>query len=286
MTEVLYYTFVFQNQIGNLFLSYDNIKRILSVDLTDFTEDKNKMNAFYNLLNYGLIDSVAENKYSLTASTLFINPVTNIGLGVNLPDNIILKHKENLLQEKLGLTIFRLADSVLSSEGIETHQFNFNTHTNRFTDLKKMTSYWDNISEDQVHNFKSLEEYNFIKNQWCKCSTYSDGYSLYKIYPFNEYYYEYMFKLGNKYYKINLEEQEKVRMIILSNSNKGLLKYAENTGELILEPYFNYPNFFFKTVLLIHILSTGEFPEKRKFKIHKKQFLHIMKKLKLNYEIV
>ena len=266
MTEILYYTFVFQNQIGKSFLSYDNIKRILSVDLTDFTEDKNKMNALYNLLNYGLIDSVAENKYSLTASTLFINPVTSIGLGVNLPDNIILKHKENFLQAKLGLTIFRLDDLGLSSEGIEMHQFNFNTYTNRFTDLKKMTSYWEDISEDQVHNFKSLEEYNFIKNQWCKCSTYSDGYSLYKIYPFNEYYYEYMFKLGNKYYKINLDEQEKVRMIILSNSNKGLLKYAENTGELILEPYFNYPNFFFKTVLLIHILSTGEFPEKRKFK--------------------
>lgn len=286
MTEVLYYTFIFQNQTGNPVLSFNTIKRILSVNLTDFAEDKNNMDALYNLLNYGLIDSVGENKYSLTGSTLFINPVTNIGLGVNLPDTYILKHKENLLSERLGLTIFKLDNSVLFSEGIEMHQFNFNLYTNRFTDLKKMTSYWENMSEDQAHNFRLLEEYDFIKNQWCKSNTYSDGYSLYKIYPFNDNYYKYIFKSGIKYYKINLEEQEKVRMIILSNSNKVYLKYVENNGELILDPYFNYPNFFFKTVLLIHILNTGKFPEKRKFKIHKKQFVHIIKRLKLNYELV
>lgn len=286
MTEVLYYTFIFQNQTGNPVLSYNTIKRILSVNLTDFTEDKNKMDALYNLLNYGLIDSIGKNKYSLTASTLFINQVTKIGLGVNLPDTYILKQKENLLSRRLGLTIFKLDNSVLFSEEIAMHQFNFNLYTNRFTDLKKMTLYWENISEDQIHNFRSLEEYDFIKNQWCKSSTYSGGYSLYKIYPFNDNYYEYIFKSGIKYYKINIEEQEKVRMIILSISNKGYLKYIENTGELILDPYFNYPNFFFKTVLLIHILNTGKFPEKRKFKIDKKQFLHIMKRLKLNYELV
>lgn len=285
MTEFLYHTFIYQYQIGNTKISFSKIKALLSKNLSEFEESGSSISSFYELLNFGLIDCLDNNFYSLTSTCIFTNLNTNISLAINLPSAILEIVKNNVIDTKLGLTIFHNKE-FLFPDDISTIYFDMDIYTRNFKPLKKIVSNWTNKSREEIRGHISLEYYDFSKYKWMQTSDYAGDYAIFKRYSINEYFFDYIFKFRDKFYELNLQDSEKVRMILLSNSSKSLLKYSQENGEVILKPYFRYPHFFYKTLTLAHILNTGSFPSKKKFKITKNNFLLIAKRLQLNYELI
>ncbi len=286
MTEFLYNVFLYQYQIGNIQLDYNKIKRLLIDNISEFQNPNVEISGFYNLLKIGLIDVSEKDKYCLTNSCIFTSTETKFSLGVNIPNAIIEKYKINVVNSYLGLTIFENILWDKDKIDFDIINFNLNQYTLGFHDISKVVKNWKFFNSDGIEKFSSMENYDFQTNKWGKTNKIIGDYSLFKIYEFNEYFYSYLFKYRNKYYKISSRETEKIRLIIISKSNKNLIKYDQKNNEIILEEYFNYPNFMYKTFFIEHILSLGKFPENNSFKIKSKDFLRIVKKLKLNYEII
>ena len=108
-------------------------------------------------------------------------------------------------------------------------------YTLGFHDISKVVKNWKFFNSDGIEKFSSMENYDFQTNKWGKTNKIIGDYSLFKIYEFNEYFYSYLFKYRNKYYKISSRETEKIRLIIISKSNKNLIKYDQKNNEIIFE---------------------------------------------------
>lgn len=285
MTEFLYYTFLYQNYLGNNEISFNKVKRLLSNTISEYQDVSYAMTPFYDLLKLGLIDCVGSSNYSLTKSSIFVSSSTNFSLGVNLPNSILILYKDKVLNTNLGLTIFKKNDWRELSCETEIITFNLNVFKEKTCDIRHVVKNWQSIPEEELGKHLSLERYDFALNKWFKTNLFEGEYSIFKKYTINEYYYEYVFKLANKFYLIHLDESEKIRMLILNKANKNLIKFDQEVNKVILKPYFNYPNYIYKSLFMTHVLNTGCFPQ-YKFSVNRKQFLLLVKSLKLNYEML
>lgn len=286
MVSFLYYAFLYQQQIGNAELSFSRIKRLLSNSVSDFQGAGINISAFYKLLRLGLIDVSETGKYKLSQTNILSNSKTNFSLGINLPDLFIEKNREYLKESFLGFTIFSNLPCDPNNFDYEKIDFDFVMYTRNFQNINQIVKNWINIKGEDIGNYKSIEKYDFEYNKWISSDKIDGDYALFKKYDINDFYYSYLFKFGNNYYEIKINELEKVRMIILSKSKPQLIKYKKDSNEITLNNYYNYPYFLYKTFLISHILSNGTFPKENSYKMDLKDFVYIMKKLKLNYEIL
>jgi len=286
MIDFLYYTFLYQYQIGNTELSYTKIKRVLSNSVSDFQSADKNISAFYELLKYGLIDVYEKDKYSLTQSCIFSNTRSNYSLGINIPESVIENFKNYKITSRLGLTIFyNLPLDEINTELIHI-VFDFKSYTNNYSSVNKVIKNWKAIKKEEIGQYISLEYYDFQFNKWIKTQTIEGEYSLFKKYTVNDYFYSYLFKYGNNFFDISIGETEKIRMLTIGNPDSKFIQYKPSSKEVVLISYFNYPNFLYKTFFITHILNTGTFPSENKFTVDQNDFLHIIKKLKLNYKML
>jgi len=244
------------------------------------------MNGFYDLLKLGLIDYAGNDYYSLTKSGIYTNQKSGYNLGINLPKSSLSNISEEKSKTLIGLTIFEDECDVVAQNDIPVINFNLNLITNNFSNICRTVRNWDYLTLEQLGSYKSLEKYDYSKNKWIKTSVLEGEYSVFKKFTFNDFYFEYVFKLNDKFYIIHLEEYEKIRHIILANAHKSYIKFNVKTNEVTLKPYFNYPLFLYKTMFITHVMNTGSFPKRHIFQMSKNQFLSIIAPLKLNYQIV
>ncbi len=286
MTEFLYHTFLYQFQIGNKTLSFQKIKRLLSNALSEYQSVTFPMTAFYDLLKLGLIDYAGNNHYSLTKSAIYTNQKSGYNLGINLPNSSFSNIREGKCKTLLGLTIIEDGCDVIAQNDIPVINFNLNAITSNFSDIRRIVRNWAHLTIEQLGSYKSLERYDYSKNKWVKTNALEGNYSIFKMFTINDFYFDFVFKLNDKFYIVNFTEYEKIRLIMLANAHKSYIKFNMEKKEVTLKPYFNYPVFLFKTMFITHVMNTGAFPNQHVFNLSKNQFLSIVTPLKLNYQIV
>lgn len=284
MNTFLYHTFIHWHNKGDIIISFNKIKRVLSQNINDFENNKTNFNSLFQLLKLGLIDKSGKNSYSLSPSSLITYASKNSTLGINLPSAIISKNKDLVIDSYLGLTLFKgIHIDSLEYDLIET-EFCFDSSISQLNPIHSIISKWEPVEFYELGKIIKLEIYNPINNKWSNTNEINRNNTLYKIYIHNQFNYSYAYFYKNKYFKLEKEDYEKVNSLKLLKGNKAFLKYNQELNLLYLKRYFTYPVYLYKLLFLNHIMNKGEFPLNNQFEIKEKHFTKITKKLTLNYE--
>lgn len=285
MTEFLYHTFVYNHNSGDKSISFNRIKRSLSNSIHEFETGSKNIDPFYELLKTGIIDKIGNNNYGLSPTTIIINKGNNIALGVNLPNQIILKNSASITKRFLGLIIFKEENLICDDYDINLIYFNIDKFISQMHSINSIVQSWNTISLKDVGQINQIQKYNALKNSWETEKEIQENNKLYRVYLYESNFYKYLFFYKNKYYSIETFEFEKVNTLKLINCNKSLFKYDKESEILKLKSYYPYPNYLYKFLLLNHILKIGEFPSNNQFKIEFKVISRIFKILKLNHKL-
>lgn len=277
MVKFLYDVFVYNYTYGKTSLKYDKIKNLLREE-----NQPSKLPPFYELLRMGLIDEVEGNRYSLTASKIFSNSISEFSLGVNLPTSFLEENNKHIHFQYLGLTIFKDLHCMDNPYNVE---FNLNHYAHQFQPLQNIIKEWKTIEESYIRNYIKLQKFNPIKNYWKEVKLYDGDMALYKRFIHNDSYFEYVFFFGNKYYNIKSLETEKILFIRLILGKQSAFEFDQNNQILIVNNRVLLPNFIYKTLFITHILNIGKLPDYNQFHLSKKQVNQILKPLKLIYTV-
>jgi hypothetical protein len=276
VTTALLYKFFMLNSAKQL--SYFRIRSFLenANDAMRVIND-NKMNALYDLLIKGTIDQVENQKYVLSPSCIITHK--DFTLGVNLSSKLKKSIATYLLQETdYGMTIYSQIPNI---ERFEILSWNF--------EFKEVIKYYGNIYSaiknklindvDDV-GFKQLERFAPETNNWLPVKEYLPGENLYKSYKFkNHFFYLYH---SNRVsdgvsQKINFEryqfsELELIKTMLCLNSEKKQIKYFKEDALLSINEFTSFPLIIEKLLLLNHVLTTGQMPKQRRYKLQSKEF--------------
>lgn len=285
MVELLYNIFVYSYNIGEKSLSFDRIKRLLSNNISDFENNKLNYNFLFQLLNLGIIDKTEKNKYSLSNTILITNSRSRITLGVNIPEQILKANNNLILQQYLGLTIFKSENINFYDYEIIKMVYDLEKSISMLQPIKSIVKNWKPTTYNDLGQITKIEKYNQKECKWHSVKDINENISLYKFYINNDNYFKYLFKYSGKYFLIEPSEYEKINTLKLINSNKSLFKYDKISNEIKLKPYHTYPIYLNKILLLNHIMETEEIPTNNHFKIELKQFIKIAKTFNLNYTL-
>lgn len=285
MVGLLYNIFVYNYNSGEKSLSFDRIKRLLSNDVSEFNNDKLNFDYLFHLLNHGIIDKVEKNRFSLSNSVIITNTKNSFIIGLNLPEEILKKNIHLIKNEYLGLTIFDGSHINIHDYDISKMVFFLNESIDLMQPVKSIIKNWKPVVYNDLGQITKLEKYNSEKCKFENSTDNAENNKLYKFYLYNGNYFKYLFLFNNKYYLIEPDEYEKVNTLKLINANKTLFRYNKLSSEIKLKPYHTYPVYFYKIMLLNHIMTTGDIPTNNYFKIELKQFLKITKTLNLNYTL-
>lgn len=279
MEEFLYHTIVYQSQIGVTQFSYQKIKRIL----TDHINCKVEIEAFYKLLNLGVIDCIGNEMYALSPSAMLSDVSSRYTLGVNLPQEFISKYNDSLICNHLGLTVFSFANNIKIPKGILILKYNLKSNLKQLNAIKNIIKSWP--KHESIHAYLKVERYDFNDCMWKDSEDIKGQYTLYKCYK-TEYWYEYLFKHGQREFIFQLKDQEKKNMICISINSKKIFSYNRKEEILYLPKYVQTPHFLVKMFTLFHIFETGTLPLNNYFKIPKHLFMYLMNKTKLEYTLL
>lgn len=285
MVGLLYNIFVYNYNSGEKSLSFDRIKRLLSNEISEYDNDKLNFNCLFHLLKHGIIDKVDKNRFSLSNSVIITNMKNTIKVGLNLPEEILKNNNHLIKKEYLGLTIFEGSNINIHDYDVSKMVFMLNESIDLLQPLKYIIKNWEPVAYDELGKITKSEKYNSEKCKFENSTDNAENNKLYKLYFYNGNYFKYLFLFNNQYYLIGSDEYEKVNTLKLINANKTLFKYKKLSEELKLNPNHTYPVYFYKIMLLNHIMTTGDIPTNHHFKIEFKQFLKITKKLNLNYTL-
>lgn len=285
MVGLLYNIFVYNYNSGEKSLSFNRIKRLLSNDITDFENDKLNFKYLFQLLNLGIIDKVKKNRFSLSNSLIITNTKNSFIIGINLPGEVLKKNNHLIKKEYLGLTIFDGININILDYDIKQMVFILNKSIDLLQPVRLIIKNWEPVVYNELGQITKLEKYNSEKCKFENSADNVENNKLYKFYLYNGNYFKYLFLFNNKYYLIEPDEYEKVNTLKLINANKALFRYNKLSGEIKLKPYHTYPVYFYKIMLLNHIMTTGDIAINHHFKIELKQFLKITKILNLNYTL-
>ena len=285
MVELLYNIFVYSYNVGEKSLSFDRIKRLLSNNISDFENNKLNYNFLFQLLNLGIIDKTEKNKYSLSNTILITNSRSRITLGVNIPEQILKANNNLILQQYLGLTIFKSENINFYDYEIIKMVYDLEKSISMLQPIKSIVKNWKPTTYNDLGQITKIEKYNQKECKWNSVKDINENISLYKFYINNDNYFKYLFKYSGKYFLIEPSEYEKINTLKLINSNKSLFKYDKISNEIKLKPYHTYPIYLNKILLLNHIMETEGIPTNNNFKIELKQFIKIAKTFNLNYTI-
>lgn len=284
MDELLYHIFVHNFNKGEKSISFEKIKRVISNNISEFDDTKRNFNFLYKLLKFGIIDKVEKNKYALSNSVLITNSKNDFTLGVNIPTEVLKLNKDFIINEYLGLTIFKVTKIKVAEYEIDSMFFDLDKTISQLHSTSAIIKNWKSVNGNEIGQFTKLEKYNPYNGKW-EHATIIENNCLYKFYLFNDVFYKYLFFAKNQYYIIELEEYEKLNTLKLMDANKSLFKYDSLTNSLKLKPYHAYPVYLYKILLLNHIMNFGEIPMNNEFKIDSKPFLKVTKTLNLNYTL-
>lgn len=285
MVELLYNIFVYSYNSGEKSLSFDRIKRLLSNNISDFENNKLNYNVLFQLLNLGIIDKTEKNRYSLSNSILITSSKSRISLGVNIPKQILKTNNNLILQQYLGLTIFKSENINFCDCEIIKMVYDLEKIISMLRPIKSIVKNWKPTTHNDLGQIIKIEKYNPTECKWHSVKDANENISLYKFYINNDNYFKYLFKYNGKYFLIEPSEYEKINTLKLINSNKSLFKYDKISNEIKLKPYHTYPIYLNKILLLNHIMETEEIHTNNNFKIELKQFIKIAKTFNLNYTI-
>jgi len=235
--------------------------------------DKNKVNkAYFLLLSLGLVDRVIINGkivYRLTQSTRICGTKRTILI------NYSLLNSETIFT---GLNY-----SIIDSESEVINEDRFDAlcilkNIPKVTDIIK-TRFID-VIEKPIFRFLKKWLPHKTDDTWIESKEFDVIPSLYKVYSFDNAYYEYFFLNRGKFYKFPLNDfitLQLVKSFLQILNNRIVFKYDETTEELnellpALEPIR-------KVLFTYHILTTGYIPLEYNYQINSR----IYKQLKRIY---
>jgi|SRR5690606_11659345 len=286
MNKLLYDTLVHCHNNGDVVITFNRIKRLLSQSSCELEDDKKNFYSLFQLLKLGLIDSVGNNSFSLTPSSFIKYNRKKLTLGVNLPADVVIKNKNYIVGSYLGLTLFNHLhlDSV-NYELLES-EFNFESNISQLCTKNTIISNWNSIELQDIGKIEKIKKYDAIRHQWSTVAKFNNRYGLYKVYIHNQFNYYYLLCQNNKKFKIGKEEYEKINTLKLTNANNAFFKYNQEKKLLYLKNYFTYPIYLYKLLLLNHIMNTRTFPLNNQFKLNPIHFKKIVKIMSINYQMV
>lgn len=277
MIKFLYDVFAYNYELGKPSLKFEKIKNLLRVE-----DQTSQLSSFYELLRIGLIDKVDENSYGLTASKIYSTALSEYSLGVNLPTHFLKENKEKVYSQYLGLTLFKDFNSHDTPYNVE---FNLDHYTLQFQPLKKIVKEWKTIDVAYINTYIKLQKFDPVKNNWSDSKVFGHETALYKRFIHNDFYFEYVFFYGDKYYNIKPFETEKVLFVRLVLGKESIFEFNLNNQILILRNSALLPNFIYKTLFITHILNIGKLSDYNQFHLSMKQVNQILKPLKLTYTV-
>lgn len=277
MIEFLYDVLVYNNALGKTSLKFDKIK-----DLLRDENQPSQLSGFYELLRIGLIDKVDDNSYGLTASKIYSTAKGEYSLGVNLPTYFLKENIEKVYSQYLGLTLFKDFNGLETPYNVE---FNLDNYTLQFRPLKKIVREWKAIDVAYINTYIKLQKFDPVKNNWSDSKVFGNEIALYKRFIHKDFYFEYVFFYGDKYYNIKPFEAEKILFIRLILGKESVFEFSQNNQILIVKNSALLPNFIYKTLFITHILNIGKLPDHNQFHLSKKQVNQILKPLKLTYTV-
>nr|WP_232325333.1 hypothetical protein [Pedobacter panaciterrae] len=203
-------------------------------------------------------------------------------IGINLPVEKLDQLLGQLIKARDGLGIYHT-----SPHQIEIPVRNFSLREI----LEKCGSIADNFNNllsetGERPNFRALERYDSIENKFVVQKEFITGPNLYRVYSFSNVHFDYYFEGAiisiNTFKSCSFERHDLETlnicklMLSLDKCAKGLV-YRTDLLELVVDPYFPFPNTIERVLFLNNILTFGEFPEGRNYRLGTKDFDSLQK---------
>ena len=232
------------------------------------TNNSSRFASLYKLLSVGVIDFAINNSFYLSPSLLITNEKYKIG--VNLPEELLNSNQINILKQTTGLTFFNEQEIDLVDWDLKIIKFNFDDFLSSFINIYKIPSNWNTI--DFPTNPTKVEKFNVVDLKWYRDQTPTTVNSFYKVYPFQSDFFDYYFYYNRNWYKITLEEIDKINLAKTILLIKDKLTYNTIFNTIQIPKYFPLPSFIEKLFFLNHCLNKGGFPTEREYFIESKNF--------------
>lgn len=241
---------------------YSKVKSVLQY-LQEYKFKVNITYAFYNLIRWGVIIPTINNSYRLSEPMVISNAKTGRSIGINLGVEL----KSSMLSidfdfQDIGLLVFH--DSYeLQELGIVTQHLNLLKRLKQIRPIGKIVK--ANCTKSFLPQFNGrISLYEPKNNSW-KEATVSKlnelNECLVKSYSsYNDYYFEYVFKYNEAYYRFRLTDVETINLIktyLILQVSTSTSFYGIDNGAFKLSNMAPFPTTIERILAAHHMLITG-----------------------------
>lgn len=276
--EQLLYSFFVAN--GDSQISYRRIKNVVNNIIEIMCSSESPHRALSILMRSCLVEQTELSMYRLSPSCLIRG--AGFMIGINLSVERLDQLVGQLIKTRDGLGIYRTSPFQME---IPVRNFSLREILEKCGSIT--ATFTNLLSENRERpNFSALERYDAIQNKFVGQKEFIFGPNLYRVYSFSNVHFDYYFEGAiisiNTFQSCSFERHDLETlnicklMLSLDKHAKGLV-YRADILELVVDQYFPFPNVIERVLFLNNILTCGEFPEGRNYRLGIKDFDYLQK---------